>query len=359
MKKEVIKDIFKTISPLLINPTKTSITLSLSRRFFLFQILQKLAKEIEEEPYLNFLTVLKNYKLVGRVLHGTIKEMYKDRNKFYFKNFFLDRDLYELVKKDIEELYPKYKEINVILSKHGTIIYDNYKKNSFNVLLLTIHAGQWVPKEIENKMCLPKIFRKKEEDKDSDKLYSLVVLEKGGIWVSTKLSRFVCDLNRPQNRCIYFKDKEKWLHRKVWKDDLKENDIKKICSWHLEFYATLEKLLESYSFNIIFDGHTMKDKPDRPRVSIGTKYISSFYMPIVRSMRNKLSNLGYKPVLFNKPYGGGFILKWLKAKFPDRFIFSMEFNKKLYMKPNRRVTLKRKLNKIKKDMPKVFELELE
>ena len=122
MKKEVIKDIFKTISPLLINPTKTSITLSLSRRFFLFQILQKLAKEIEEEPYLNFLTVLKNYKLVGRVLHGTIKEMYKDRNKFYFKNFFLDRDLYELVKKDIEELYPKYKEINVILSKHGTII---------------------------------------------------------------------------------------------------------------------------------------------------------------------------------------------------------------------------------------------
>ena len=29
------------------------------------------------------------------------------------------------------------------------------------------------------------------------------------------------------------------------------------------------------------------------------------------------------------------------------------------MKPNRRVTLKRKLNKIKKDMPKVFELELE
>ena len=63
---------------------------------------------MEEDPYLNFVSVLKNYKFLGKFLYGDIQEFYKDRNKFYFKKFFQDRSLWQLVKDDMEYLYPDY-----------------------------------------------------------------------------------------------------------------------------------------------------------------------------------------------------------------------------------------------------------
>ena len=98
-----------------------------------------------------------------------------------------------------------------------------------------------------------------------------------------------------------------------------------------EFYFTLSRLIDTYRFNIIFDGHSMKDAKGRPEISFGTKYIPKFYMPIVRSMQKKLNNLGYNPVSLNVPYSGGYILQWLNSRFPDIFICSMEVNKRLYM----------------------------
>jgi len=349
--------VFETISPILINPKRSSISISLSKRFLLFQFMNKLVNQIEDDPYLNFISVLKNYKVLGKFLHGTVNELYRDRNKFYFKRFFYDGELYTLVKEEIENLYPKYKEIKVIISKHGVIVYDNYKVNDFNVLLLTIHAGTWAPKDIQDKMSISKKERFVQEDVDSDKIYRKIVLDKGGVWINNKLSRFVCDFNRVQNRCIYFNKKEKWLSKNIWNAGLKKQDINKIHYWHIEFYETLQNLLNTYNFNIIFDGHTMQDKLGRPKISFGTRYISPFYRPIVRSMRSKLRSLGYKKIYFNNPYSGGFILKWLNIKFPNLFIFSMEINKKEYMVSDKTRTLKRKLNKKSNDIFNMFDIK--
>ena len=350
------KKIFEQISPILINPTATSVTVGLSKRFFMFQIIKRLTKRIEDDPYLNFISILKSYKVLGRFLNGTIYEFYRDRNKSYFRNFFIDKNLYEIVKSDIELVYDKNKDIKLTITKRGIIVYDNYKTSSFNVLLMTAHSGIWMPKDIEKKQALSKEDRLLEEDIDTHKIYSSLVLEKGGIWIDNKFSRFACDFNRPPDRAIYSNKSEKWIDE-VWREELDEHQRRRLMTGYNEFYFTLGKLIDTYRFNIIFDGHSMKDGKNRPEISFGTKYIPKFYIPIVRSMQRKLINLGYNQVLLNTPYSGGYILEWMNNKFPDIFIFSMEVNKKLYMAKNRKKVLNKKIVELSNNIKNIFDIE--
>ncbi|MAE42426.1 hypothetical protein CMO93_01530 [Candidatus Woesearchaeota archaeon] len=363
--KFTLRKLFEQISPILINqPSSTSITIGLSKRFLIFQMLEKLTRRIEDDPHLNFISVLKNYKVLGKILDGTLYELHRDRNKLYFKNFFIDHDLYETVKKDLEwvyhkcekskELHEKIKEIKLTVTKRGVIVYDNYQKNQFNVLLMTIHSGTWMRKDVQEKQSISRQKRLLEEDIDTHKIYSNLVLEKGGIWIDNKASRFACDYNRSPSRAIYANKSEKWIN-KIWKEELTEQQRRWLMEGYHEFYFTLSRLIDTYRFNIIFDGHTMKNKKGRPEISFGTKYIPNFYMPIVRSMQRKLHNL-YNPVLLNVPYFGGYILEWLSNQFPDVFIFSMEVNKKLYMSRNRRKVILKKLKDVSKNITNIFDI---
>ncbi len=353
-----IKGIVKKLSPVLVNRSSGSITFSLSRRFFLFTMMNRLSRALDDDKYLNFITLLKNYKVLGNFLYGTLREFYRDRNKSYFKNFFLEKNLYELVKADLEWLYPDYKDIKMTLTKRGVIIYDNYKENSFNVLLLTIHNGTWLPKDLGQRLYISDSFRYKEEDVDSHRLYSKLVLDKGGIWIDNKLSRFGCDLNRSIDKCIY-KDFQESKIGRIWKGELSGDEIEEIHNSYNEFYFTLGKLVDTHRFNIIFDAHSMRDAEDRPDISFGIKYSPLFYQPIIRSMQRKLVSLGYKSVKLNQPFKGGWILQWLASKFPDVFTFSMEVNKKLYMTPNRKRSLKRQTKQLSEDIAKIFDIEVE
>lgn len=367
-KKFTIRKIFEQISPILLKPTSTSLTISLSKRFLMFQMLEKLTKKIEDDPYLNFISVLKNYKVLGKFLHGTLYELHRDRNKMYFKHFFIDKDLYEIVKKELEWVYhkcernkkleEKKKKIKLTITKRGVIVYDNYQKNQFNVFLTTIHSGTWMRKDIEAKQAISRQKRLLEEDTDTHKIYSNLVLEKGGIWIDNKASRFACDYNRDPGRAIYSNKQEKWI-KEVWKQDLDEYQRRWLMEGYYEFYFTLGRLIDTYRFNIIIDGHSMKDKKGRPEMSFGTKYISHFYIPIVRSMQRKLGNMGFNPVSLNVPYAGGYILEWLNNQYPDVFICSMEVNKKLYMVKNRRNVISKKLNELSKCITNIFDIEEE
>jgi len=365
-KKSKIRELISLISPILINPSKTSLTISLSKRFLMFQVLNKLTQKIEDDPYLNFISVLKNYKVLGKFLHGTLHEFHRDRNKRYFKNFFIDKDLYEIIKYDLEWLYHKRertkeldenkKKIKLTITKRGVLVYDNYQKNDFNVLLMTIHSGTWMRGDIEEKQTLNRHKRFIEEDTDTHKIYSDLVLEKGGIWIDNKASRFACDYNRDPGRAIYSNRSEKWI-KEIWKEELTEKQRRWLMEGYHEFYFTLGRLIDTYRFNIIFDGHSMKNKKGRPQLSFGTKYIQKFYMPIVRSMQRKLCNLGYSHVSLNVPYSGGYILEWLSNQFPDVFICSMEVNKKLYMLKNRKKVISKKLKELSKNITYIFDIE--
>ena len=353
-----IKEMVETLSPILVKPTTSSITFSLSKRFILFNLMNKIVHTIEEDPYLNFISLLKNYKILGTFLYGTVHEFYRDRNKSYFKNFFFDKSLYNVIKDDLEWLAKDHGQLRVTITKRGVIIYDNYKTNSFNVLLMTIHAGTWVPEIIDKKLSINAEFRLVEEDIDTHRIYSNLVLMKGGIWIDNKQSRFVCDFNRGLDKAIYADNSEEWIDV-IWKEKLTKREEHEILSSYHEFYFTLARLAESYHFNIIFDGHSMKSIAGRPSISFGTNFIPKFYMPIVIKMQQRLHTLGYSPVLFNTPYMGGYILEWFSRKFPHLFIFSMEINKKLYMTDDMKKSVDTKIKKIAEDITKIFDIEID
>src|SRR3989338_463572 len=213
--------LFEKMSPVLITPTSTSITVGLSQRFFLFQLMRKAITMVENDPYLNFLSLLKGYKVLGDFLSGTLEEFYRDRNNFYFKKFFEDEELYEAVKADIEKYTKKFPALHMTITRKGIIVYDNYKKNQFNVLLLTMHGGHWIPAAIKNKLALNPDDRFEEEDSGSSEIYSMIVLEKGGIWVDNKQSRFGCDYNRTIGEAIYREGAEEWLMKqKLWREQI-------------------------------------------------------------------------------------------------------------------------------------------
>lgn len=346
------------ISPIILKTEEDSLKISISHRFFLFNIMKKIINRIEEDPYLNFIAILKNYKVFGKLLHGTLHEFYRDRNTMYFKNFFYDITLYKIVKEDIESLYPDYKNILVTITKRGVIIYDNYKKWGFNVLLLTIHSGIWMPKDIQRKQVLTDTQRFREEDVYTDKIYRNLVLKNAGIWIDNKQSRYAIDFNRKIENAIYSNNSESWVND-VWRDELTLKERNEIYASYKEFYFILSKLVDTYQFNIIFDAHSMNDIGNRPNISFGTEYIPKFYMPVVKSMQKKMQSLGYSPVLLNVPYKGGFILRWLNQFFPNRFIFSMEVNKKLYMQKNNINPIRSKLSKLQKDLYNIVNIDLE
>lgn len=352
-----LKELFEIISPVAIDAKSLSVTIGLSRRFFLFSMAKSLIDTLEEDPYLNFISLLKSYKILGKFLYGTISEFYRDRNKLYFKKFFADENLYAMVRNDIERLAPEYGHLRVTFGKRGLIIYDNYQKNKFNVLLFTIHSGNWIPESIGKKMHLTKEQRYLHEDTASNEIYCNLILKKNGIWIDNKQSRFACDFNRPQHRSVYKNRQEKWANE-VWKEPLTESEVKELQQSHVTFYLTLRQIIDSYRFNIIFDGHTMADAKNRSSISFGAEFIPNFYLPIVFGMRDKLKKLGYAPVSFNSPYYGGNILRWLKKSSPDLFICSMEINKRLYMDKSHKV-IYRELRKISNDLEKIFNIEIE
>ncbi|MBU4246669.1 MAG: N-formylglutamate amidohydrolase [Nanoarchaeota archaeon] len=352
-----IKRIFEKLSllsPVLIRPTSDSITVSLSKRFLLFQLLNQLSQKIDEDPRLNFMGFLKTHKIFSTSLNGTVRDFYRDRDALYFTYFFTYKELHLRVKSDIERVYKINADVKVTIFKDGLVLYDNYKNRQFNILLLTCHSGSYLPENIEQKLFLTREQRYKEEDIASDEIYSELVLKQGGIWIDNKMSRYYCDLNRSMSKSIYKNRPKKNIM--IWKQNLTDEEKENIRQYYRDFYFLLKKLLDIYKFNVIFDGHTMQDMKGRANISMGTHFIPKFYLPIVGSINKKIIYLGYKSVGINEPYGGGFILEWISTKYPNLFIFSMEVNKKLYMTKNRLKIKQKNVSALAEDMVDIFDI---
>lgn len=359
MPESQVRDTFEQVSPIKIEPSATSIKVGLSRRFLLFQLLRWLKRKMEDDPHLNFISIVKTYKALGNILDGTLYELHRDRDHIYFKTFFIDETLWKIVKEELEWVYKRTDDpesVSVTITKRGVIVYDNYKEGEFNTLLLTMHSGTWMRSDIQEKQALTKKDRLLEEDIDTHKLYANLVLEKGGVWMNNKASRFACDYNRSREKAIYSNQQEEWLD-KVWKEPLDADQRKWLLEGWDEFYHILQSIIKTHYFNILFDGHSMSDSPDRPAISFGTQYIPSFYMPIVRSMQQKLTKIVRGQVLLDKPYYGGNIPKWLNEQFPNRFIFSMEINKRLYMTRDRKQVVQKKCDTLSRNITKIFDIE--
>lgn len=354
--KEIsISSLIEQLTPLKIIAKENYIRLSFSNRFMLLQILKSLERRIGTDPFLNLLSVMKTDKVFGRVISGDINEIYLNRKSVFFKSFFDDKEIYEKVKEDLEYVHAEHQDIRIIITKTGIVVYDNYKPQQFNILLLTIHNGTYVPNDVQKKMNISTEERFREEDVDTGKMYKNIVLKQGGIWIDNKCSRFYCDLNRKISRCIYDEDQGNSI-KNLWKEELSEKQREKSHVFYKQFYSLITRLLELHNFNVIFDGHSMRDMEGRPSLSIGTHYIPKFYLPIVTSIKRKIASLGYEKLGINQPYEGGYILEWLSIKFPSIFIFSMEINKKLYMTKDRLRVKPKNEEKIANDLVNIFDI---
>lgn len=331
----------------------------LEKQFFkkcytsLISELKSLNEKVEETPHLNFISLIHSYKIMIDFVDGNVGYFFRNRNKLWFKHFFHDDELYNLVRKDIEKLYPNYSKVKLTITKHGTMIYDNYKKNKFNILLLTVHSGTWVPEYARKLMALSNEERFREEDIASDSIYAPIVLDKGGIWIDTKQSRFACDYNRARAGAVYENGAEKRTPI-IWLGKLKKREKEHILRSYDRFYYILGKLINTHRFNIIFDGHSMGNHSTRPMFSFGIKYVPQFYIPIVAKMRETLQSITKKEVKINTPYGGGYILNYLSQKFPDVFIFSMEINKALYMNKEHTKVYNKRISRLSINIEKMF-----
>ncbi len=318
--------------------------------------LQKINDKLEETPHVNFLSLLNSYKRVIDVLDGSISYFYRKRNTLWFKEFFPEEELYKLVKEDLERYHEKYGRINLTITKNGILIYDNYKKNQFNTLLMTVHGGKWVPNYGQELMAISEEKRYQEDDLGADLIYGKLALDNGGVWISAKFSRFFCDLNRKRHRAIYSNTSEKRV-QDIWKKELTRFQKERILKNYDQFYYILETLVDTHRFNIIFDGHTMCYEPSRPCFSFGATCIPHFYSPIVEKMRNILHKETGKRIHLNNPYKAGHILNYLSKKYPDIFILSMEINKKLYMDKAHLKLKTREINKLSNAIEKMFIFE--
>ena len=318
------------------------------------QEFKKISDKAERHPHLSFISLLGANKLIGDVLDNTLAYFFRNRNSYWFKKFFADEELYESIKEDIEFYYKKFPGIRLTLTKDGTMIYDSYCPNHFNVLLLTIHGGTWIPDFVNELMSVSKAIVYSEEDIATDFIYGPLVLQKGGIWINTKQSRFVCDFNRVPERAIYSNNSEARV-KDIWHEELKAGERARIMKSYRRFYQLLDTLIETYRFNIVFDGHSMVDEPGRPALSFGVKFVPQFYGPIVAEMRKTLMRETNKNVEVNTPYSGGYILEYLSGQFPDIFIFSMEINKKLYMDKEGLLLRKRDMRNLSKAVLKIFD----
>ncbi|MCK4589658.1 MAG: N-formylglutamate amidohydrolase [Nanoarchaeota archaeon] len=331
-------------------------TISQQKKYYdvVIQDFKKISDKIERNPHLNFLSLLGANKLIGEVLDNSIAYFYRNRNSYWFKKFFADEELYELIKEDIEFYYKKYPKIKLTLTNNGTMVYDNYKPNQFNILLLTVHGGTWIPEYVNELMAISKAIVYCEEDIGVDSIYGPLVLKKGGIWINSKQSRFVCDFNRRPENAIYTNNSEARV-KDIWKEDLKPYQKQKIMKSYKRFYELLNTLIETHRFNIVFDGHSMVNEPGRPSLSFGVKFVPQFYGPIVAEMRKTLSRETKRQVDINNPFSGGYILEHLSAQFPDIFVFSMEINKGIYMDSKCLHLKKKPMKDLSKAITKIFD----
>ena len=72
-----------------------------------------------------------------------------------------------------------------------------------------------------------------------------------------------------------------------------------------------------------------------------------------------MKKLGYPEVAFNKPYEGGFIVRWFSFLHSDLFIFSMEVAKNLYMNKTRTKSFPTKVKKIGDDLIEMLNINEE
>lgn len=183
------------------------------------------------------------------------------------------------------------------------------------VVCTAIHAGHRLSDRVAGKMLLDEAERRYEEDPyTGDMLASFSLVLKG------LDSRFMYDLNRSADECIY----ETAWGKQVWRLPLTEKEREGIVELHNSYYRILDVLLstlvQKYNHCVVYDLHSYNYKrleSGAPLFNIGTHYIDQqTYAPVLDNLKKWLSKaqlpnienrLGLNEVFFGRGYQASFI----------------------------------------------------
>ena len=196
-----------------------------------------------------------------------------------------------------------------------------------------IHDGHRIPRSYQGKLLISDNERRFEEDP-----YTGDLLDPIPITIVVNDSRYLYDLNRAPEKCIY---SQAW-GKQVWKNSLNEQERGELVDLHACYYRILDSLitrLETMHGRIlIYDLHSFnysRVKGDAPLFNIGTYSIHDRYNSFLRNLRNGLESVALKGITtrcaFNEIFQGkGYQAAFVKKKHPNSLCVPLEI-KKIFM----------------------------
>lgn len=216
-----------------------------------------------------------------------------------------------------------------------------HRANS-SIIATAIHDGHQIPTMLREKMFLPAHIRIREEDPYTADIIDLD-LPLNSVVIGN--SRFVADLNRAREACIYKSPEDAW-GLTVWATELSAAEERGVLTYYDKFYSEMKTLLEEviankgyfivldvHSYNYRREGPTMQASPvENPEINIGTIHNQPIWRPVLNAFINALStttiNGRHPDVRENVKFRGGAFSQWICSAYGQYgCVLSIEFKK--------------------------------
>lgn len=221
------------------------------------------------------------------------------------------------------------------------------------IIATAIHDGHFIPTAFLDNMSLEEHERSHEEDP-----YTAFMADLPVNTVIAENSRFLADLNRPRNKCIYKTPDDAW-GLTVWKQPLSKQKEKQLLNYYDTFYARMKQLLDKvisqHGFFVVLDIHSYNyrrqspqeeaPRSENPEINIGTKNNQHHTRTLINAFIDFLSQskiYGHRPdVRENIKFQGGEFSKWISTHY-GRYgcVLSVEFKKTFMDEWTGRVNIK-------------------
>lgn len=213
-------------------------------------------------------------------------------------------------------------------------------KHNSPIISLALHDGHFIPDNMLEYASLEEHERFREEDP-----YTATFADLPTSQVVVHSSRFMVDLNRPIEKCLYLKPEDAW-GLNVWKSPLPESLTATVHTVYNQFYKDIKNLIEEtineFGYFFILDIHSYNHRRDHPNqsadrdlnpeVNLGTAYNAEKWHSSIDKVKMYLAgcsiNGEFLDVRENVKFKGGGFAQWLTKEYGDKGgIISIEFKK--------------------------------
>lgn len=213
-------------------------------------------------------------------------------------------------------------------------------KQNNPIIATAIHDGHFIPPEFLRNMALKEHERMREEDP-----YTALIADLPVNTVVVENSRFLTDLNRTRDKCIYKTPEDAW-GLKVWKEPFPKQKEKQLLAYYDFFYGKIKQLLDEviaqHGCFLVLDIHSYNHKrvsplkeasnKKNPEINIGTENNLDKWHPLIEEFIDFLSQTQideHEPdVRENIKFKGGAFSNWIYTNYGQfGCVLSVEFKK--------------------------------